>query len=58
MEYMNKQTKSNSLMNKMKIELHILVVLTLNGVGGHVDNADVVIVYQLSSTKRRAEIKG
>jgi hypothetical protein len=55
---MNKQTKSNSLMNKMKIKLHILVVLTLNGVGGHVDNADVVIVYQLSSTKRRAEIKG
>jgi hypothetical protein len=56
MEYMNK-TKRNSLMNKMKVKQHVLVVLTLNGVGGHVDNADVIVVYQLSSTTRRAKVK-
>jgi hypothetical protein len=39
-------TKSNALLNKMKIDLHMLGALMLNGVGEHIDNTDVVTIDQ------------
>jgi hypothetical protein len=36
----------NALTDKVKINLNMLGALVLNGVGGEVDNADVVIVDQ------------
>jgi hypothetical protein len=36
----------NALVNKVKINLNILGALVLNGVGGEVDGANVVAVYQ------------
>jgi hypothetical protein len=37
-------TDDNLLSDKMKINLHMLCVLMLNGVGGKVHGADIVIV--------------
>jgi hypothetical protein len=37
-------TDGNLLSNKMKINLHMLCALMLNGVGGEVHGADVVVV--------------
>lgn len=39
-------TKSNALLNKMKIDLHMLGALMLNGVGEHIDSTDVVTIDQ------------
>jgi hypothetical protein len=39
-------TNGNLLSNKMKINLHMLRALMLNGVGGEVHGADVVTVYE------------
>jgi hypothetical protein len=37
-------TDGNLLSNKMKINLHMLGVLTLNGIGGEIHVTDVVVV--------------
>jgi hypothetical protein len=37
-------TDDNLLLDKMKINLHMLGVLMLNGVGGEVQDADIVAV--------------
>jgi hypothetical protein len=47
MEYTN-VLDGNTLMNKVKINLNMLDVLILNGVGGEPDGADVVTVEQSS----------
>jgi hypothetical protein len=47
MEYTN-VLDGNTLMNKVKINLNMLGVLILNGVGGEADGADVVTVEQSS----------
>jgi hypothetical protein len=43
MEYTD-LTDGDSLLNKMKINLHMFGVLMLNGVGGEVHGVDVVVV--------------
>jgi hypothetical protein len=37
-------TGGNLLLDKMKINLHMLGVLILNGVGGYVHNVDIITV--------------
>ena len=39
-------TNSNVLSDEEKINLNVLGALMMNGVGGHVDNVDVVAVDQ------------
>jgi len=43
---------SNTLPNKMKINLNMFGALMLDGIGGHVDGADVVAVNQGSPANR------
>jgi hypothetical protein len=43
-------TNSNTLPNEVEIDLNMLGTLMLNGVGGHVDGADVVAVNQGGAT--------
>jgi hypothetical protein len=50
-------TNSNTLLNKVKINLNVLGALMLNGVGGHVDGADVVTIDQGGSSQGRVELK-
>jgi len=45
-------TSGNPLSDEVEVDLDVLGALMLNGVGGHVDGADVVAVDQSSSTKR------
>jgi hypothetical protein len=49
MEYLD-ITNSNTLLNEVEIDLNMLGTLMLNGVGGHVDGADVVAVNQGGAT--------
>jgi hypothetical protein len=44
------------LSNKMKINLHMLHALMLNGVGGEVHGADVVAVDESASRRRSLEL--
>jgi hypothetical protein len=44
------------LSNKMKINLHILRALMLNGVGGEVHDTDVVAVYESAPRRRSLEL--
>ena len=44
-------TSGNPLSDEVEVDLDVLGALMLNGVGGHVDGADVVAVDQNSSTK-------
>jgi hypothetical protein len=50
-------TNSNTLPNKVKINLNVLGVLMLNGVGGHVDSTDVVTIDQSGLSQGRVELK-
>jgi hypothetical protein len=43
-------TNSNTLPNEVEIDLNMLGALMLNGVGGHVDSADVVALDQGGAT--------
>ena len=47
---------SNALLNKMKINLNMFGALMLDGIGGHVDGADVVAVNQGSPANRRVQL--
>jgi len=47
---------SNTLPNKMKINLNMFGALMLDGIGGHVDGADVVAVNQGSPANRRVQL--
>ena len=47
---------SNTLPNKMKINLNMFGALMLYGVGRHVDGADIVAVNQGSSANRRMQL--
>ena len=38
-------TKSNTLPHEVKIDLDVLGALMLDGVGGHVDSADIITIY-------------
>jgi hypothetical protein len=55
MEYAD-LTDGDSLSNKMKINLHMFGVLMLNGVGGEVHDADVVIVDESAPRMRTLEL--
>ena len=37
-------TKSNTLPDEVKIDLDVLGALMLDGVGGHVDSADIITI--------------
>jgi hypothetical protein len=50
-------TNSNTLPNKMEINLDMLGALMLDGVGGHVDSADVVTVDQSGFAKWRMKLQ-
>jgi hypothetical protein len=50
-------TNSNTLPNKMEINLDMLGALMLDGVGGHVDRADVVTIDQSGFAKWRMKLK-
>jgi hypothetical protein len=49
-------TDGNLLSNKMKINLHMLGALMLNGVGGEVHSADVVTVDKGAPRRRGLEL--
>jgi hypothetical protein len=46
----------NALINKMKINLNMLGVLVLNGLGGEVDGTDVVAVDQSGPWQRTVQL--
>ena len=48
-------TKGNPFPNEVEIDLNVLGALMLNQVGGHVDRADIVAIYQRGTTKRSME---
>jgi hypothetical protein len=50
-------TNSNTLPNKVKINLNVLGVLMLNGAGRHVDSTDVVTIDQSGLSQGRVELK-
>jgi hypothetical protein len=45
-------TDDNLLSDKMKINLHMLGALMLNGVGGEVHGADIIIVDKCAPRRR------
>jgi len=47
---------SNTLPNKVEINLDVLGALMLNGVGRHVDSADIIAVNQGSLTERNMQL--
>jgi hypothetical protein len=49
-------TDGNLLSDKMKINLHILGALMLNGVGGEVHDADIVVVGKCAPRRRGLEL--
>jgi hypothetical protein len=49
-------TDGNLLSDKMKINLHMLCALMLNGVGGEVHGADIVAVDKCASRRRGLEL--
>jgi hypothetical protein len=49
-------TDGNLLSDKMKINLHILGALMLNGVGGEVHDADIVAVGKCAPRRRGLEL--
>jgi hypothetical protein len=49
-------TDGNFPLNKMKINLHMLGALMLNGVGGEVHNADIVAVDEGAPRRRGLEL--
>jgi hypothetical protein len=49
-------TDGNLLSDKMKINLHMLGALMLNGVGGEVHDADIVTVDKCALRRRGLEL--
>jgi hypothetical protein len=49
-------TDGNLLSDKIKINLHMLVALMLNGVGGEVSGADIVVVDMCAPRRRGLEL--
>jgi hypothetical protein len=45
-------TNSNTLTDEVEVNLNMLRALMLNRVGGHVDCADIVTIYQCGTVKR------
>ena len=50
-------TNSNTLLNKVKIDLNVLGALMLNGVGTHVDSTNVVTIDQSVVAKWNVQLK-
>ena len=50
-------TNSNTLPHEVKINLNVHGALMLDGVGGHVDGADVVAIDQRSAPRRCMELE-
>lgn len=50
-------TSGNALPNKVEINLYMFGALMLNGVRGHVDGADIVIVDESSVAQRGAKLE-
>ena len=50
-------TNSNTLPNKVKIDLNVLGALMLNGVGTHVDSTNVVTIDQSVVAKWNVQLK-
>jgi hypothetical protein len=46
----------NLLSDKMKINLHMLGVLMLNGVGGEVHDTDIIVVDKCAPRRRGLEL--
>jgi hypothetical protein len=46
-------TNSNTLPNKVEVDLNMLGALMLDGVGRHADNVDLVTIYQGGSAQWR-----
>jgi hypothetical protein len=44
-------TNGNTLVDEVEVNLNMLRALMLNRVGGHVDSADVVTIYQCGTVK-------
>jgi hypothetical protein len=55
MEYAD-LTDGDSLSDKMKINLHMFGALMLNGIGGEIHGADVVVVYDSASRRWTLEL--
>jgi hypothetical protein len=49
-------TNGNTLADEVEVNLNILRVLMLNRIGGHVDDADVVTIYQSGTVKRSTKL--
>jgi hypothetical protein len=50
-------TNSNTLPNKVKIDLNVLGALMLSGVGTHVDSTNVVTIDQSAAAKWNVQLK-
>jgi hypothetical protein len=50
-------TNSNTLPNKVKIDLYVLGALMLSGVGTHVDSTNVVTIDQSAAAKWNVQLK-
>ena len=56
MEYPN-ITDGNSVAHEVQVDLHLLHPLMLNGVGGEVHGADVVVVDERALGERAVELR-
>jgi len=50
-------SKSNALPDEVKINLHMLGALMLNGVRGHVDGTDVITIHQGCLVQWRVQLR-
>jgi hypothetical protein len=50
-------TNSNTLPNKVKIDLNVLGALMLSGVGTHVDSTNVVTIDQSAAANWNVQLK-
>jgi hypothetical protein len=49
-------TNSNTSMDEVKVDFHVLGALMLNGVGGEVDGADVIAVNEGGRLQRVVQL--
>jgi hypothetical protein len=49
-------TNGNTLTDEVEVNLNMLRALMLNRVGGHVNGADVVTIYQCGTVKRSTKL--
>jgi hypothetical protein len=49
-------TNGNAFSNEVEVDLDMLCVLVLNGVGGEVDGADIIVVDESALRQRSMEL--